>query len=654
MNNTQSQLDLLQSRVDNIIPDGTQTAGNTELLDIRVGWDGTTYTSAGDAVRGQVTQINDGIRKATGILAFDGFIATGEVICTSVDVAPGTKVYYDFDVQSGVSGIIEILDSADVRIAYYGKGYIATGDLHYDGSFTLPSNYATMRIYGSSGVTINYLGTQICNNALAVSKTQNGILQFTRVSIVNSITAIDGARVAMNSNGITYTSPNLWAYIYLDKADAAGRRFVFSKATLVWSNNDTMDVTDLMYRFINNSFSTAGADMLSDTDKIYDLDEEFSTFGATSKLFIGLLFSATFDVNHVYESGGNWVIDPFTIILEGNCSDVFPAFSFTAHSLDTGVTGAELDARIQAIEDDISFSGEKYISYWGDSLTAMGGWTTQLATLADLPYKNCGIGGEIIETIATRQGADAIIVEGITIPATTTPVTLPGTSFTTELGVSGITPRRQNGPEDPSNSYNPCTFAGIEGDLDWTGSAYTFTRSEAGTAVTVDRPAPIITYADKNWNMPYLMTILMGQNNYGYNNNNPITGQISQSDIDLTIKYCHLMMEHAKAKNVIILGIATGNTSSNSAYEAAMQEEFGRYFISLREYLAHPVYVGGILTTCYGLQDLGVTPSAADLTDIAAGKVPAACFMDGIHFSVGIRPYIGDYIYKKCKELNIL
>lgn len=48
-----NQLDLLQARVDNIIPSGTQTEGNTELIDIRVGYTGETYASAGNAVRTQ-------------------------------------------------------------------------------------------------------------------------------------------------------------------------------------------------------------------------------------------------------------------------------------------------------------------------------------------------------------------------------------------------------------------------------------------------------------------------------------------------------------------------------------------------------------------------------------------------------------------------
>ena len=57
VNSTRAQVNLLQSRVDNIIPSGTQTAGNTELLDIRVAEDGQIYDSAGNAVRGQVRNL---------------------------------------------------------------------------------------------------------------------------------------------------------------------------------------------------------------------------------------------------------------------------------------------------------------------------------------------------------------------------------------------------------------------------------------------------------------------------------------------------------------------------------------------------------------------------------------------------------------------
>lgn len=51
----------VNARLDNIIADGQQTQGNTELIDIRTGADNVTYQTAGTAVRSQITNLSDHI-----------------------------------------------------------------------------------------------------------------------------------------------------------------------------------------------------------------------------------------------------------------------------------------------------------------------------------------------------------------------------------------------------------------------------------------------------------------------------------------------------------------------------------------------------------------------------------------------------------------
>lgn len=66
-----AQIAAVNSRVSSIIASGTPTDGNTELIDIRTGYDGTVYKTAGDAVRSQVSNIHDIIKNIKLINVFD-------------------------------------------------------------------------------------------------------------------------------------------------------------------------------------------------------------------------------------------------------------------------------------------------------------------------------------------------------------------------------------------------------------------------------------------------------------------------------------------------------------------------------------------------------------------------------------------------------
>lgn len=293
-----------------------------------------------------------------------------------------------------------------------------------------------------------------------------------------------------------------------------------------------------------------------------------------------------------------------------------------------------------------------YITCWGDSLTAGGGWTTKLAELAKMPVYNGGTGGENSKVIVARQGADAIVVNDITIPSDKTPITIADRKNNNGLDtVEGnkVMPLLQGGAH-----VNPCKIGDILGNLNWTGSSYsdvngawTFTRLADGEEVYIDRPTVLRTNFDMNRNNPYLMIIFMGQNG-GFTDN-----------ADL-IRQHRLMIEHSMAKHYLILGLSSGTASQRADYENAMKKEFGRYFISLREYLAHPIYQNDEIVSCYGLADQNLEPDPdytyngkTTLQEIAEGTVPHQILADGVHYTAGTKNVIGNMLYKKCCELNI-
>jgi hypothetical protein len=79
LNKIENQLALDSARIDEIVtlPPGS-TEGNAELVDIRVGADGTTYTNAGTAVRAQVGAIKEDIAQVSeSIVEIENALTTG-------------------------------------------------------------------------------------------------------------------------------------------------------------------------------------------------------------------------------------------------------------------------------------------------------------------------------------------------------------------------------------------------------------------------------------------------------------------------------------------------------------------------------------------------------------------------------------------------
>lgn len=310
---------------------------------------------------------------------------------------------------------------------------------------------------------------------------------------------------------------------------------------------------------------------------------------------------------------------------------------------------ATLGGEVDRVKEAIGMDKEVHITCWGDSLTAGGGWTTTLANLSGAVVHNGGTGGENARTIVARQGADVMVINNITIPAACEPVTIAARE--TDGGImtaegNKVTPLLQGGAH-----VNPVDIGGILGTLRWTGVNYadktgiwTFTRSEAGEELRITRPTAIRTAFDRERNGPdEIMVIFIGQNG-GY------------KDIADLIRMHRMMIDHCKGKEYVVLGLSSGTETQRKEYEDAMKDSFGRRFISLRAYLAHPIYDndGETVISCYGLDDAGLDATDEDIERIKVGQVPQTLLSDSVHYTSATKTVIGTMLYKKMVELGIL
>lgn len=107
-----SDVGLLSSQLDNLlsIPSGSlSTSADAALADIKVGWDGTTYDTPGDAVRGQIGSLSEeSFKTRRGRLPENCNIATDSLQCGSWDI---------YDIEN--MNYTNFPDDADLTKAYF-------------------------------------------------------------------------------------------------------------------------------------------------------------------------------------------------------------------------------------------------------------------------------------------------------------------------------------------------------------------------------------------------------------------------------------------------------------------------------------------------------------------------------------------------------
>lgn len=248
------------------------------------------------------------------------------------------------------------------------------------------------------------------------------------------------------------------------------------------------------------------------------------------------------------------------------------------------------------------------------NMTGWGSSTMELlaaflaAVLADAPVEFHGEGksAERVEHTAARIGSipALLTVTGGGIPASG-PVTVTASNMETMAALKTYTG----------------TLAGVPGTLSSTASAMTFTRSAAGSAVTVPANTPFIpTVGTGARNHVTLLNI--GKNSLRSTGSNTKVIQYTNTTFDWLsplVKRC-LVIGQFVDSDQSVGGIQEVEVA---AVNNAQRARYGDLFFDLRAYLSSPqLWI-----------DTGISPTALDLQQQANGLKPTSVSVDAAHLN---------------------
>lgn len=280
--------------------------------------------------------------------------------------------------------------------------------------------------------------------------------------------------------------------------------------------------------------------------------------------------------------------------------------------------------------EEVVLKSNNAIICWGDEYMA-GSKTNELSIPTYLARKltekysvfNAGCYNDDVLGIAQRQGGVALEVEPVVIPENPMEVPIVIKDIYGDICNIKVSNERNGG-------LNPCRINGVEGTLSATGQGYAFKRTEKGEAIEIKHPVPVKTKGaiDRKNDIQIFFV-----------------GKEQKYDLEKTVDIYKKMVGYLNPviKSYIIIGPIEGDNASMNDFDKRMKKEFGRNYISIREYISK-----------YAVSEMNISLSSEDMALLEKGAVPKAFMEDEYIFKAETNEYIASIIYERLMELNIL
>lgn len=269
-------------------------------------------------------------------------------------------------------------------------------------------------------------------------------------------------------------------------------------------------------------------------------------------------------------------------------------------------------------------NGKDRIVVFGDSM-AQRLEKNPLREYLNTPVTNYGIGGEMIQAAAYRQGGRAFYAMPMTIPAEKTPVPITlvdDSGDDMDLGYFG---------DGISNRFS---IAGVEGVVSYIDDKPMFTRNVAGEEVTITNRTRVITTAMKSRRDSDVLVIWGGSNN-----------RYNAANAYKLVEVIKEMIAYHPNDEYVVVGLTSKDYMSEvDGVNDVLCEEFGEHFVDVRAYL--------MTEKC--LIDNGITPTQADYDNMAKGEIPDSLLVDSIHGTSTFYAIVSRMIADSINELGYL